>query len=88
MTMSIQLLTPPFVGAPMYIWNGSSSRWDFLSSQIFGAGFISLPNPIGYLQPDGSFYFLFNSSSRSTPTSNNTANLVSLDGLEVTLDFQ
>jgi hypothetical protein len=88
MTMSIQLLTPPFVGAPLYIWNGSSSRWDFLSSQIFGAGFISLPDPIGYLQPDGSFYFLFNSTNRSTPTNNNAANLVSLDGLEVTLDFQ
>jgi len=63
-------------------------RWDFVSNPVVGAAFASVSRPLSYLQPDGNFYFLFNSRNRSTPTYNNTQNLVSLDGLEVTLDFQ
>lgn len=88
MTMSIRSMAAVFFGAPIYIWNGSGSRWEFVSNEGLGSAFASLPQPLAYLQPDGSFYFLFNSRNRSTPTSSNTANLVSLDGLEVTLDFQ
>jgi hypothetical protein len=88
MSMSIRSTTSSFFGSPLYIWNGARSRWDFVSFQLFGSAFATLPRPLGYLQPDGNFYFLFASRNRSTPTNNNTANFVSLDGLEATLDFE
>jgi len=47
-----------------------------------------LLQPTAYLQSNGSFYFLMNTRNRSTPTYDSAANLVLVDGLEVTLDFQ
>jgi len=88
MTMSLRWMGTYYLGAPAYIWNGPGHRWDFVSNPVVGAAFASVSRPLSYLQPDGNFYFLFNSRNRSTPTYNNTQNLVSLDGLEVTLDFQ
>jgi hypothetical protein len=45
-------------------------------------------DPLPYLHPDGSFYFLLNSRSRSTPSFSNANNVVATDGLTATLNFE
>jgi len=88
LTFKVHSADPNFFGTPLYIWNGGNSRWDFLAQPILGGTYISLLNPLAYLQPNGSFYFLMNSRNRSTPTNPNTSNVVTVDGLEVTIGFQ
>jgi hypothetical protein len=88
LSLTLRTFNPPYFGAPVYIWNGGNSRWDFVAYPLVGSSFATLPRPTAYLQPNGSFYFLMNTRNRSTPTYNSLANLVPVDALEVTLDFQ
>ena len=88
LTFKVHSADPSFFGTPLYIWNGGNSRWDLLTQPILGGAFISLLNPLAYLQPNGSFYFLLNSRNRSTPTNLNTSNVGTLDGLEISIGFQ
>jgi len=88
LSLTLRTLNPPYLGAPLYIWNSGNSRWDFVAQPLVSASFATLLQPTAYLQSNGSFYFLMNTRNRSTPTYNSPANLVPVDGLEVTLDFQ
>ncbi len=88
LSLTLRTFNTPYLGAPLYIWDGANSRWDFVAQPLVSSSFATLLQPIAYLQPNGSFYFLMNTRNRSTPTYNSAANLVLVDGLEVTLDFQ
>jgi len=88
LSLTLRTFNTPYLGAPLYIWNGGNSRWDFVAQPVVSSSFATVLQPTAYLQSNGSFYFLMNTRNRSTPTYNSPANLVLVDGLEVTLDFQ
>jgi hypothetical protein len=83
LTLTVAPATPfPF----LYIWDGST--WRFISRPTTVPTVVSLQNPTNYLQPDGSVYLMFVSTTRNRPGSVFTTSVASFDSLSVSLDFQ
>jgi hypothetical protein len=87
MTLTVRNFSSIF-GAPVYLWNPGNARWDVIGEPLLGPSFSTVLDPLPYLHPDGSFYFLLNSRSRSTPSFSNANNVVATDGLTATLNFE
>jgi hypothetical protein len=87
MTLRIDSFATLF-GAPVYIWDGTA--WRFVANPDIPGGtiFETLPNGVGFIQPDSNVYLMFMHRSRSYPGFANSFSTILLDSFQVAVDFK